>query len=83
MALLKDDEGDASNLPPSSPRSEGPPDGIRVNLSGIDNSSQNNLERTFNVRDTARLGFEFGVLWVESILSCTSIPPTDFAGSSL
>lgn len=64
VALLKDDDGDPSIEPLSSSKNHSSADDVRFESCAIVQLYQNGSDIPFNVRETGRLGLEFGILWV-------------------
>ena len=65
VGLLNDDDDDASNFSKPSSRGQVLANDTNVNSSEIDHPCPRDDERAFGIRETARLGLEFGVLWVK------------------
>jgi hypothetical protein len=64
--ISEDENGDASSLPILSSGSQVLASDTGIDSSDSDNFYQSHAESTITVRETAKLGLEFGILWVES-----------------
>lgn len=73
IALLKDDDANSSTLPVMPSISQGVANDARFDSSQHENFHHSNAKRKFNVRETARLSFEFGILWVITSLPSNAI----------
>ncbi len=82
IALLKDDDDESSTLPIIPSRNHGLANDVRIESSQIQNFHYKDAKRKFDVRETARLGFEFGVLWVIRLLLRRRPKQADYARSS-
>ena len=76
-ALLENDDDDASTIPKPSSRGQILANDTNGNPSEIDHSYPRISEEVFGIRETARLGFAFGVLWVKLCLSLRTLPLAD------
>lgn len=72
VALLNDDEGDASDFSKSSSRGQVLANDTNANSSEVDHPDPRDVESAFGIRETARLALEFGVLWVKTFFSSAS-----------